>query len=349
MLGLKPTAANDEIARAFARESSVFRPQPFGGIAEVCVAYETLRDPIKRRAYDASLGLEPERLPPEPRMRSIPRPKLLAEQISEPPAAALLRPMDPIARHNSSAPSPTSELRDQPQADATPPIEEQVGGDRSRYVPVEERLDLEAVPIDWKRTGTTLGAVVVLACLFGGLAGWWSASDVGDGGPQATAVSVPLPPAKPLATSAAALPAPASEADTQPDRPRRPALAAASLVSTPAVPQRIAGEQQPPEPQSWESEPQLGLAHQDEPGLTASEEDAANTPITSTVAAGLPLPNKLVARTIERIGYACGAVASTNPVEGEAPGVYKVTCTSGQSYQAKPVNGRYHFRRWGRN
>jgi hypothetical protein len=56
----------------------------------------------------------------------------------------------------------------------------------------------------------------------------------------------------------------------------------------------------------------------------------------------------VVARTIDRIGYSCGGVASTSPVEGEAPGVFKVTCTSGQSYQAKPVNGRYRFRRLGK-
>jgi hypothetical protein len=60
------------------------------------------------------------------------------------------------------------------------------------------------------------------------------------------------------------------------------------------------------------------------------------------------LSNGFVARTIERIGYACGDVASTARVEGEAPGVFKVTCTSGQSYRAAPVRGRYHFRRWDR-
>lgn len=60
----------------------------------------------------------------------------------------------------------------------------------------------------------------------------------------------------------------------------------------------------------------------------------------------LPLPNALIARTIERIGYACGAVAEAVPVEGDGRGTYKLTCTSGRSYRASPVNGRYHFRRW---
>jgi hypothetical protein len=54
----------------------------------------------------------------------------------------------------------------------------------------------------------------------------------------------------------------------------------------------------------------------------------------------------VIARTIHRIGYSCGDVASATAVDGQAPGVYKITCTSGQSYQAKPVRGRYHFRRW---
>jgi hypothetical protein len=60
----------------------------------------------------------------------------------------------------------------------------------------------------------------------------------------------------------------------------------------------------------------------------------------------MPLSNATIARTIARIGYSCGQVASTEAVEGES-GVIKVTCTSGQSYRAAPVRGRYHFRRWG--
>jgi hypothetical protein len=68
----------------------------------------------------------------------------------------------------------------------------------------------------------------------------------------------------------------------------------------------------------------------------------------SATAARLPLSERTVARTIGRIGYACGSVASITSVEG-GTGVFKVTCTSGHSYQARPVRGRYHFRRWGRS
>ena len=59
----------------------------------------------------------------------------------------------------------------------------------------------------------------------------------------------------------------------------------------------------------------------------------------------MPLPKATIARTIGRIGYACGQVASTSAIEGEGPGVFKVTCTSGHSYKAAPVRGRYHFSR----
>src|SRR3954453_13022702 len=68
MLGLAPTAPGEEIARAFATEIGMFRVRAIGGVAEVSIAYETLRDPVKRRAYDVSLGLAPEPEPePEPR------------------------------------------------------------------------------------------------------------------------------------------------------------------------------------------------------------------------------------------------------------------------------------------
>ena len=63
VLGLTPTASSDEIARAFAMEISIFRPHGFGGIADVTVAYETLRNPARRRAYDAALGLNAKREP----------------------------------------------------------------------------------------------------------------------------------------------------------------------------------------------------------------------------------------------------------------------------------------------
>ena len=63
VLGLTPGASSDEIARAFAKELSDLRPRPFGSLAEVTVAFETLRDRSKREAYDISLGLKPKPKP----------------------------------------------------------------------------------------------------------------------------------------------------------------------------------------------------------------------------------------------------------------------------------------------
>ena len=85
------------------------------------------------------------------------------------------------------------------------------------------------------------------------------------------------------------------------------------------------------------------------PAQVAPELAAAEAPSAQLAAASLPLPNRVIARTIRQIGYSCGEVAATSPIEGEAPGVYKVTCTSGQSYRAAPVRGRYRFRRLGSN
>ncbi len=84
-----------------------------------------------------------------------------------------------------------------------------------------------------------------------------------------------------------------------------------------------------------------GSAHERHRRAAAAATDQRPTDLT----AKLPLPNSVIARTIERIGYPCGAVASATALEGDGPGVYRVTCTSGQSYRAEPVHGRYHFRR----
>src|SRR4051794_2766333 len=56
-LGLAPSAREQEIAEAFARKMGELRWHPVGSKAVICIAYETLRNPDKRREYDRSLGL----------------------------------------------------------------------------------------------------------------------------------------------------------------------------------------------------------------------------------------------------------------------------------------------------
>ena len=93
VLGVKPDASNEEIARAFAREMG--RPRAFGGLADVSIAYEVLRNPERRRTYDQAMGIvaEPEpRLAPEPFRRPMAlhaRPQFIAS----PAASSLSKPV----------------------------------------------------------------------------------------------------------------------------------------------------------------------------------------------------------------------------------------------------------------
>lgn len=320
VLGLAPGASADEVAQAFAREISPLRPRAFGGIAEASIAYETLRDPARRRAYDEALGMgaEPVREKPSP-----------VAQEAAPAGAAVVKPK----------PKPKPDAGPQVELRFEPSLREVLAARRVEDERRRRRADAVAV---WKRPGIIVGAVFVGVGLAGAVAGLWSGREVA---PKEAPATVSLPPAK-VAPPAAA---PAAPLETAPPpvvappphevTPRAAAPAPAKAAPAPAtlpIPTDAAPEQQP--------------AVQSAPDESSSEPTtaAAATDTTDVVAvtASLPLPDKVVARTIERIGYGCGAVDSTTAVEG-APGVFKVTGTSGDSYKATPVHGRYHFRRWG--
>ena len=365
-LGLAPTATSAEIAQAFVREISVFRPRAFGGVAQVSIAYETLRDPIKRRAYDALIGLRPEPElreqssflglvlaapverpavdalpPPAPQVNSKPPSEPLVEWTPGSFIAASLRdPVNPDARHDTSeGPRLQPEELRRPRAEAKPRPAPNIGGDRILHGPQEQRLpDVDGGPIEWKRTAAAVGALVLAVGLLGAWAGWEAGNDIEPDPPQ-RAATLAIPPAKARPTTTAPSPAPArSMEEARPERATRTAVAAARMERTPPARQATASNEQQSEPTGSE---------QSQLQENATEEAVAESPPVAAVAPTLPLPNRVIARTIERIGYACGQVASTALVEGEASGVYKVTCTSGQSYQARPVKGRYRFRRWG--
>ena len=261
-----------------------------------------------------------------------PKPRLepAAQGSSGPVDAALPRPINPNARGISPAPLP--------KAEPVPAPEQQSVPDQSHH------LGLEVRPIEWKRTGFVAGAVAVAACVVGTLVGWWSVSDVGNQPQPEGTVSIPLRAVNRSASAAAPQATPANrvnEADAL--QPERAALPAAKPERRPPV-RQVAAQEQVQEGQPQES--RLDQVEVDPGDGVQAPDVTASAP---AIAASLPLPNKVVARTIQRIGYACSEVALTSPVEGEAPGVYKVTCASGHTYQARPVNGRYHFRRWGKN
>ena len=370
-LGLKPTASRQEIADAFARAMGMFGAHPLADAARIGAAFEVLRDPARRRAYDEALGVtakpqpqpvfstyasqwsgtgfigsgwRPETAPgpaasaPPPAAaeepRRAPEPKRAPEPPAEPRVASFIaESLRDIARPAAAAepvpdPKPAPKLEPVPEAkrERVPPVHfDELPWARGE---VDERPSVgEARPLEWKRVGMVAGGLVLGAGLIGALAGSWVKDDV-----QAQAepaVSADLPAAKPaVAAAAPAAPVMAEAVQAQPEVHAPPARRTAPAPKPPV--QAQVAEAQPLEI------PAADVAE-------ASAELAADPLAPKPVAASMPLSNAVVARTIERIGYSCGEVASTSPMGGA--GVFKVTCTSGQSYRAAPVHGRYRFKR----
>src|SRR4051812_32363774 len=85
-LGLTPGASAEQIDDAYAREIILSRVRAFGATTQVSVAYETLRDPARRKAYDEAIGVRREPAPVHlPRAVSF---RSSAHFISGPPPAA---------------------------------------------------------------------------------------------------------------------------------------------------------------------------------------------------------------------------------------------------------------------
>jgi hypothetical protein len=166
------------------------------------------------------------------------------------------------------------------------------------------------------------------------------------------AVTVGLPPATPARDTAIGAPIEASPKAPS-ARQQVPVETAAQTVETPSTDSAAVDAQQSAQPatQQAAADP-LAPAATEASVQPASDSTAANdaaqaaSATATKLAATMPLANAAIANTIRRIGYSCGSVASTEAVDG-ASGVFKVTCSSGDSYQATPLHGRYHFRRLG--
>ncbi len=321
-LRLTQAASGNEIVEAFAAQmrAARLRPDiPVSRLAELSVAYETLRDPARRRAYDASLGLDRAAKP------DAPSPLAPAEsRVAAFIATSLREPATPPQAQAVADPVP------QPRAAAEPEV-----------------VAAKAAGLLIDRRGSTVAAGAVgLAVLALALSLPQQNPDrIAAATEPAQAVTVGLPPAAPVQDYVVPpQPSPAAADQHKPVAATAPE-AEATLAATPEP----EDTEQPPAPL-----PSVEAATVETPAdpLAPSSDQASSTadagpaPIAATDAK-LPLPTATIARTIERIGYACGSVASATAVDGAA-GAFKITCSSGDSYRAAPVGGRYHFRRWSR-
>ena len=368
VLGLTPGASSDEIAQAFAKELSDRRPRAFGSLANVTVAYETLRDRIKREAYDISLGLKPKPKPPAPSpaapaewspLRASPRPapqhakdllsrltpKADAVPQSEPASEPKLPPFAAPSRREPTNPKPqavfpkTGTIQKepgQPESRARPRVDLPSGEGRLDFAESGRfQTDGEA-PFQWKIPALAAGFLTLAVCV-----GAWTGLETGNDNEQAqaeNAATLKVPPAKPLPELAGSpLALGPSVEEARPQQPTR-AIAAAARVERPRPPLQI----DLPEAPSGEAARSI----QNPPDEIATEQAAAESPPVDTTSARMPLPNAVIARTIGRIGYPCVQVATTTAMDG-VPGAFKVTCKSRHSYRAAPVRGRYRFRRLG--
>ena len=386
VLGLTPSATSEEISAAFARKMSLFRARPLSDLAQVTAAYETLRNPAKRCDYDRSLQpkREPERLewsfravqqswtpfitsaadevrgdaehPLEPHVRPAPdpRPTPQPNPASQPRPApdpriesisASLRelakpaaPMEPsreVAQPDAERPVALAQPRTDRRIERRPEVglEQLVSQIRTSGRVEKDRLRAgPRLSFDWKQPIWAAGGLIVGVGILGGIAG------IAAGGDAHESVTVAVPAAKPVGRAAEPSTELASSLVQVPEQRPRPEVATSRDETSRSFARPAVLDNEPVQVAA-QSDPSQGDTE------TVASDPLAPIPAAApTATASLPLSNAVIARTIDRIGYACGEVASAAPADGE--GVFKITCSSGQVFQAAPVSGRYRFRRW---
>ena len=352
VLGVTPDASSDEIVRAFAREMS--KPRAFGGLADVSIAYEVLRNPERRRAYDASIA--PERKPePDPQAEPVRRPHALharphfiAATLPEVGAAGVPEPIveerkleiAPIDKANKPSlppffanalreiadPAPLSKADTPPTAPRRREIKSEDAPAPIPRVMIEPMFSEEGVA-PWKRIAIPAGGAILAMAIIGAWAGSRGKTEPSIDAKAETAL---IAPPTTFDVRDPAADTPAKVADDVPPPPVETAVPLHRTTRTTHL-----AKAKPPS-QLADLDQQLA-----EPAPGPAAEQAPATDAPKTIAPSMPLPNSVIARTIGRIGYPCGSVASTTA--GGAPGVFTITCTSGHSYKAAPVHGRYRF------
>jgi len=227
ILGLPPEASADEIARAFAREMSIAGAQPIGAAAKICAAYETLRNPNRRREYDQSIGIAPKPKPqPQPRQWAFPAPQQQWSPLvaSARPAASLPPesdplihdplPQDPLAQRASRIAESLRELA-RPIEPAPEPRPQPPEVEKPAYSVEPDIRELLAVrsdgPVeedrgfDWRRPVLAVSGLVVAAGVIGAMAGLWVKGDV-DSAQSEPTLTVGIPAARAHAAAAPAEP-----------------------------------------------------------------------------------------------------------------------------------------------
>ena len=335
MLGLKPTATAAEIKHAFAQKMSLANAMTTA--AQICTAYETLRNPGKRLDYDRTIGIEP-KAAPQPKTThwtigasqwgAVPFVNSTRFQTIGERAAEIARPPEAPA----AAILPRAEPRADPVPPRTAPLPPPILPED--YVP-EYVPDDEPRSFGWGKTAAIAGGLVVAV----GLMGAWAGSIAGNDVEAVQSETLALPKAKPrTALTAPAEAAPAAklvEARPAYVLPRRAPPKRANAADRLQLEDLTQKAPQHSYYQTTAADGTTEIAAAEAPPLTSSAEATA-------AAASLPLSNATIARTIHKIGYSCGQVASTTPGDG---GTFTVTCTSGQSYRGAPVHGRYRFKK----
>lgn len=322
VLGVAGDASTAEIERAFLVKVSLLNPHAFGQITEASVAYQVLKDPARRRAFDRSIGIGGVE-PADPPLCSG-RTWSMRASPTQPLAFDFAATTDEQKREGSNKPDSP------PERPLTPLAEREASTPRPEPFQLLELAEVEESDDSGRRTMIVAAGIIAAVGIGGALLGRSAGSDPNSHGANSVTVAAPAPqpvqPASIPVNEPLSLPGEAVEAKRIKRVPKR----AAALTPVPA-----------PQAHAVPSVASAALSSSP-PSLTDEVQPGAPIAVEPAPPKAMPLSNRTIARTIERIGYPCGSVAST---AGGGGGVFTVTCTSGHSYRAAPVGGRYRFKR----